>query len=92
MPTITQWGINVDVDVDVDIDVDDFLDDCSSEEIEQVLQWLRDNDYLDGTFSLTGKESINEQEYISALTKLRDNWLSLSREEEDIILNIAKRF
>jgi hypothetical protein len=90
MPTITQWG--VEVDVDVDIDVDEFLDECSSGEIKYVLKWLRDNDYLDGTFLLTGKESINEHEYLSALTKLRNNWLSLSKEEEDIILNISKRF
>jgi hypothetical protein len=90
MPTITQWG--VEVDVDLDVDVNDFLDDCSSEEIEQALTWLKDNDYLDGSFLLTGRESINEQEYLKTLTKLKDNWLSLSKEEEDAILNIAKRF
>jgi len=90
MPTITQWG--VEVDVDVDVEVDEFLDECSSKEIKEVLKWLQSNNYLDGTFSLTGKESINEQEYLSALTKLRDNWLSLSKEEEEIIFNISKRF
>ena len=90
MPTITQWG--VEVDVDIDVNVDEFLDECSSREIGQVLKWLQNNDYLDGRFSLTGKESINEQEYLNALIKLRDNWLSLSRGDEDTILTLAKQF
>ena len=90
MPTITQWG--VEVDVDVDVDVNEFLDECSSKEIEKVLEWLKDNDYLDAIFLSTGNESINEQIYTEDLIKLKNNWLSLSKEEENIISNIAKRF
>jgi len=44
MPEIRSY--NIDVDVDIDIDVDEFLENCSSSDIEEVIEWLTDSDYI----------------------------------------------
>jgi len=69
---------------DVDIKVWEFVDACDEEEIEELLEYLKEEGYLD--------RSMNESMFMDALNKIKNNWLSLSREEEDVILNIAKRF
>ena len=77
---------------DLDIDVDDFLSSCSTKEIKEVIDWLQEDGQLDYGFNITGRESINERMFLESLFKIKDNWMNLSKEEEDIILNISKRF
>lgn len=90
MPSFIHYDIEVDVDVDVD--VDEFLEECDNEEINQVIEWLTENDYLVNLKPTTSGMSIDEGEFQEALHKLSENKISLSKEEENIILNIAKRF
>ena len=90
MPSFTHY--DVEVDVDVDVDVDEFLEECDDKEINQVIEWLIGNDYLENLKPTADKISIGEQEFIEALYKLRNHKMSLTVEEENIILNIAKRF
>jgi len=90
MPSFTHY--DVEVDVDVDVDVDEFLEECDDKEINQVIEWLTGNDYLENLKPTTDKTSIGEQEFIEALYKLSKHKMSLTVEEENIILNIAKRF
>jgi hypothetical protein len=73
---------------DVDINVWEFVDACDEEEIEELLEYLKEKGYLDNKEN----RSMNESMFMDALNKIKNNWLSLSREEEDVILNIAKRF
>jgi predicted transcriptional regulator len=75
---------------DVDIKVWEFVDACNEEEIEELLEYLKEEGYLDR--SMNESISMNESMFMDALNKIKNNWLSLSREEEDVILNIAKRF
>jgi hypothetical protein len=77
---------------DLDIDVDDFLSSCSTKEIKEIINLLQEDGQLDYGFNITGRESINERMFLESLYKIKDNWISLSKEEEDIILNISKRF
>jgi asparagine synthetase B (glutamine-hydrolysing) len=43
-------------------------------------------------YKITQEQSMNESMFMDALDKIKNNWSSLSREEEDIIFNLAKRF
>ena len=77
---------------DVDIDVDEFLENCSTNEIKEAIDWLEEEGHLEHGFNITGRESMNERIFLESLFKIKDNWMGLSKEEEDIILNISKRF
>ena len=35
----------VNVYIDVDVDIEDFLDECTTSEIEEIMDWLKENDY-----------------------------------------------
>ena len=76
---------------DLDIDVDEFLDACSDKEINQVIEWLREEEYI-SNYSIAETDSINDSTFNDAVIKIQNHRISLSREEEEFILNIAKRF
>jgi hypothetical protein len=84
---------------DLDIEVHEFLESCSTNEIKEVIDWLEEDGQLEHGFNITehgfnitGRESINERMFLDSLFKIKDNWMGLSKEEEEIILNISKRF
>ena len=76
---------------DLDIDVDEFLDACSDKEINQVIEWLREEEHI-SNYSIAETDSINDSIFNDAVIKIQNHRISLSREEEEFILNIAKRF
>lgn len=88
MPTV---DTNIDVNVDVDIEVDDFLEACNDKEIQAVIDYLIDNDYLDAPQEKS-KQSMSEYYWNLTMSKLTDNRLLLTDEETELIEKIAKRF
>ena len=95
MPTIRQYDVPVEAEVTVDFDVqvEEFLEDCDSLEIEEIIDWLRDKDYIKHTDIPDNRQvCATELEFIEALDKLYTKWNMLSKEEETTILNLAKRF
>lgn len=93
MPTIRQHDVPVEaeVTVDFDVEVNEFLEDCNSFEIDEIIDWLKDKQYIKHTD--TDKQvCATELEFIQALDKLYTKWNVLSKEEETMILNLAKRF
>lgn len=85
MPEFSEY-----VNVDISVDVDEFLDECSSREIEEVVEWLRSNGNIDETEikkDVTYSESLFEE----SLTKLRGNSFKLTREDEETIIRIANK-
>jgi len=75
----------INVDVDVDVDVVDFLDECSTSEIEEVMEWLDENDY-------SIQRSLNiEKDIDEDLIKLI-NCVSITTEDEELIKEIASRY
>ena len=81
-----------DVNVDVDVDVDDFLDACSSKEIADVIDWLRENNELEEEDIDQPNYSIHELSIVESLNKIKNNLIQLSSEEENLIKEIANRF
>jgi hypothetical protein len=71
--------------------VDEFLDTCNDREIDQVIEWLREKEYI-SNYRTAETESINDSTFNDAVIKIQNHRISLSREEEEFILNIAKRF
>jgi hypothetical protein len=88
MPNIL---VPVDTEIDVDVEVKDFLDDCDTSEIDEVIDWLKENRHIKDTHT-DRQVCAAESEFIEALDKIYTKWNVLSKEEETIILNLAKRF
>lgn len=88
MPTV---DTNIDIDVDVDIEVDDFLEACSDEDIQGIIDYLIDNDYLEAPQDKS-KKTLTEYYWDITVSKLTENRLLLTDEELEFIEKIAKRF
>ena len=85
-----------DFSVEENIDVDEFLSSCSSSEIEELIKALVDDGYIHKSAAKKESQSTNvsigESIFQEALDKLYNKLNVLSSEEEEMILNIAKRF
>ena len=58
--------------------------------ISDVIDWLRENNYIpEEDLDI---RSVSEQEYEDAIDKLKGKYMSISKEDEETIINIAKRF
>jgi len=73
--------ISVNIDTEVDIDVEDFLDECSSSEIDEVIEWLAENDY---------KLNINDDTNKDLIKLI--NVILLTVEDEILLNNIANKY
>lgn len=89
MPNFRMYG--VEVDIDVDVDVDEFLDDCSKEEIKEVITWLGDNDYLKNPVVVQQTDNLLDISFKEALNKLQDRRIYLTLEEEQFLINLANK-
>jgi hypothetical protein len=86
MPYITQR-----VDIDIDIDVEDFVNDCNSKEIKELIKYLREKGHLDGEM-LTDNMSILDKEWAEVISKIGVlGRLQLTNKEEETIRKIANR-
>jgi len=76
----------------LDIEVDEFLDDCSSTEIQEVIQWLKDSDYLPQNVATPEThQSFQDAEFDGALMNLVGKRFKLSTEQEELIINLSKQ-
>jgi hypothetical protein len=85
--------------INMDIDLDEIIDGLSSYEKQELVDEL----YIDGYYQTelekqiyTSSEydnvSLNEQLFREKLGKFSSNFLSLTDEEQELILKISKRF
>jgi hypothetical protein len=76
---------------DVDIDVDDFLSACSDSEIRELVDALVEDGHIKpGTQAKSNKS--NNEEFDDACSNLIGNSWRLSKEDEETILQISKKF
>lgn len=88
MPTFDQ-----EVDATFDISPSDFVSECSSREIKELIGILVEGGHLpEGVAGLGKSNGYSADEFQEAVRKLSKNYYSITKEEEDIIKNIAKRF
>jgi hypothetical protein len=77
---------------DLEIEVDEFLDDCDINEIEEVIQWLKDADYLkQGVKTPLEQQSSRDAEFDRALMNLVGKRFKMTKEQEELIINISKQ-
>jgi hypothetical protein len=87
MPTIYN------LDDEIDLEVYEFLRECDSDDIKTLITSLIEDGHLPDSVSLDRLAiGASEHEYVDSIDKLRNKWNQLTAEEEQIILNIAKRF
>lgn len=75
---------------DMDIDVDDFLDSCSSYEIEEVKKWLVDSDEI-SEGELVGNLSLLEEDFVNSLIKIKAKYMQLSIEEIEYLKELSNK-
>jgi hypothetical protein len=68
---------------EIEVDVDDFLSACSSSEIKELVQALKEEGHLD--------EGELDNDFDIALRKLAGNSWRLTKEDEETILKIANK-
>jgi predicted lipase len=89
MPSFNEY-----VDVDIDIDVSEFLSKCNLTDIDDIIEWLIDNDHIDEKSSKnpqTNHPSYDKDEMEELLDKIKDSYYLLSVEDEETIKQIANK-
>jgi len=81
---------DVDINVDVYITVDEFYNELERIEKEELIGLLKEDNLL--SYDEIYLPSIPEIEFEEALNKLHHKWNRLSKEDEQTIINIAKKF
>jgi hypothetical protein len=77
----------------VDIGPGEFIENCSSREIKELVDILIEEGHLDGEPVTSERHhNILDEEWVKIVGKLMRSRLFLSNEEEMIIKNIANRF
>jgi hypothetical protein len=90
MPTVKQWG--VEVDVDIDIDVAELYGDCSDREKKELAGYLIEDGFIPGQTEQVGEDSLMDVTYKEALNKLYSKRIYLTLEEEQFIINLANKY
>ena len=77
---------------DLDIEVDEFLEDCTPNEIKDIIQWLKNSDYLSqNVVPSEAEQSFQDTEFDGALMNLVGNRFKLSVDDEQTIMRIANK-
>jgi hypothetical protein len=76
---------------DFDIDVDDYLDECSTREIKEVIKWLVESDYIEDPEIFKTTRGASTQLFDEAVHKLIGNSHHFTLQEEEYVINLAKR-
>ena len=85
MPELTKYSTFI--DIDVDINVDEFLDACSTHEINEVVEWLQNGDYIKMSHLINdSRMSMGDLEYIKIINKLTDPMVRFRLSEEEICM------
>jgi len=82
--------------VEIDVDVDDFLQECDLDEIQEAIEWLRDEEYIT-KFNLLDDfdgepKSALQQLFEEDLIKIQNSYLQISKEDFEAINRIAKKY
>ena len=91
MPNFTAYN----VDVDLDIDIDDFLSECSSRDIDDLVNTLVQDGHLSPkqVVKMSSKGlSVLEEEFNSKCIGLASKFHSMDSNEIEIIENLYKKY
>jgi hypothetical protein len=76
----------------VDIDPSEYVDNCSSKEITELVNILVEEGYLEGQpITSPNHHNLLDEEWVMIISKLMKSRLLLSSEDENTIIEISKR-
>lgn len=91
MPRFTEYDVSVDVDIDVT--VDDFLSECDSSDIKELIKALKEDGHLDADALVeSGTASLLEGEFITKMSNLSSKYYSMSNEDIEKINELHKKY
>jgi len=83
---------------DIEIEPYEYVNSCGSQDIEELIKELVDGGYLPTSvlkLNKTGKDSklgVLESDFIEKLNKLSNLYYSLSKEDEEILESVFKKY
>jgi len=80
------------VEVDIDIDIDDFLKECDTDDIKELIESLREDGYLTSDNMTDSNVSYMEEKHQIYCNHLRSSYLNIDNEDMDIIEKLAKKY
>lgn len=72
--------------------LDDFLKSCDREDIDDLIGWVMETNAITERDLKSVGMSAGERYFEDHLEKIHGKWNTLSKEEEEFIYNIAKRY
>jgi hypothetical protein len=88
MPHFSEY---TEVEVDIKVTPIEFIKECSKKEIKELIDELMSEGHLDDTDTVLSSHPIADEFYTN-ISKIRQNRLSLTIEEDEILRKIASRF
>jgi hypothetical protein len=89
MPTIE---VNVNTYVDVDVDIIDILEECSKSEIEDILGYLEENEFISGKQKIDLNATYDEVEFNKVVNKLSRLYLQIDQEDWKTIQKLIEKY
>jgi|688.fasta_scaffold1003329_1 hypothetical protein len=83
-----------DVYVDIDIDVDDFLNECDSRDIKDLIESLVEDGHLPKSVLNSPNDKLGklESDFVNKIDSLKNKYYSISQEDEEILNQIFKKY
>ena len=91
MPSFTEYQ---DVEMEIEIDPSDYLDNCSDDEIEELIEELVERGFIKSNNIIDQSVLSNDLDFVQNIMKLANpcNRMLLTVEEEQILEKMASRF
>ena len=77
--------------VNIHVDLEDVYDDLSKSEKEMLVDWLEQDDILP-TIKVSNYSGLMNQEFNDGCSKLAQSYYRLSKEDEELIVKIMKKY
>ena len=89
MPTVE---VNVETSVDVDVNIIDILEECSKSEIEDILGYLEENEFISGKQKIDLNATYDEVEFNKVVNKLSRLYLQMDQEDWKTIQKLIEKY
>jgi glyceraldehyde-3-phosphate dehydrogenase/erythrose-4-phosphate dehydrogenase len=89
MPTVE---VNVETSVDVDVNIIDILEECSKSEIEDILGYLEENEFISGKQKIDLNATYDEVEFNKVVNKLSRLYLQIDQEDWKTIQKLIEKY
>ena len=77
----------------IHVDLDDIYDDLDRHDKESLVEWLKEDGYITKRdVEFDGSKSLLQELFEEDVAKIRRAYLTMSREDMDIINQIAKKY